>query len=456
MGLFDDMKARGLWDSYQSYVVGLEPILEATAARGMPVNPDAHKALAAKLDAEIERLLALLQMVPDEVKPLVKCKRKPSYRKPFKPSAQGLIRYMKFRGHTVPTNWKTKKETTQKDDLARLYKQTKDGLYLLVQEYRDAKGMRSNHVKNWAPGPDGRVHPIFYHTATGQLEARRPNTMNAPNHVANNPWAQDFRGIVQAEAGCELLSFDYKGFHALYLAHLSGDTQFQRLVRMDVHSYLTAHFLRLREADSALGWPDDKLRDYLAAIKKTHRATRDAKVKHALLGYNNGMGYRQLFFQYRDFFDNQNEAKRLLGLMDSLFPKAAQFRRDTQELAHEQGYLISQFGCIRYFWEVKRWQGGEWSHGDDAEAAISFPQQNHAHCHLKDAIHQLNHSETLAKAGFCTPIHDDLTFNCPIELIPETIQTVKGIMEAPNPVTKLSVGVEVKRGLKWNEMKVVE
>lgn len=473
MSLFTDLRNRGLWDSYNKYVVSMEPLLDATSKRGMPVSSARWAELDAHFTVEQARAHNEMQLlVPDAVrdhdyltrapKPGTKveqeCPAKPTddgrwvRTWPFIPSNTSLIRYMKYRGHPVPKHFKTKKDTTNEDELRRLARTTGDKLYATVLSYRDIQTVRSNHLANWKPCPDGRVHPTFYHTATGQLEARRPNTMNAPHHKDSGKL---FRSVVQAEPGHTLLSFDYRGFHALYLAHLSGDASFERLVRLDVHSYLTGHFLQLPQMDEALGWSDADLRELLAQIKAKHRHTRDSQVKHALLGYNNGMGYRKLFFQYRDFFDNQNQARRILDLMDSLFPRAAAYRRNTQEQAHDQGYLMSQFGCIRYFWEVKRWCGGDWSHGDDAEAAISFPQQNHAHCHLKDVMLRLDAAGLLDAYEFCTPIHDDLTFHCPDALVDDAIRIVRAEMEAPSLVTGLSVGVEVKRGQRWSEMEVV-
>jgi DNA polymerase I len=473
VGLFNDLKDRGLWDSYCAYVVRMEPLLARTSDRGLPVSADRHKELSGQLEQEMLSLYLQMQTtVPLEVKKSKLLLKEPKRGTkvdrettlmavtdgwlrvwPFKPSNQQLVRYMRYKGHAVPQHFKTKQGTTNEDELRRLAKRTGDPLYDLVLRYRDAGTVRNNHLHNWRPGPDGRVHPVFYHTATGQLEARRPNTMNAPHHKESG---QRFRSVVVAEPGHMLLSFDYRGFHALYLAHLARDRDFERLVRLDVHSYLTAHFLRLPCYENALSWPDDQLRDWLGGIKKEHHHTRNSKVKHALLGYNNGMGYRKLFATYRDFFDREREAKRFLELLDALFPTAAKYRRDTQERAHEQGFLISQFGCIRYFWEVKRYAGNnEWKHGDDAEAAISFPAQNHAHCHLKDVMLRLDAEGWLDRAGFVTPIHDDLTFHCPDSLLDEAVPYIRGVMEEANSITKLSVGVEVKRGQSWNAMTVV-
>lgn len=454
MGLFADMAARGLSGGYSRYVVAIERVLAAASRRGMPVSPAAHAQVSADFEAECAAHLALIQrLVPDEAKQLTKWKRKPNVRLPFKPSNQALIRYMKFKGHSVPKHFKTGKDTTGEDELRRLAKATGDPLYSAVIDYRDAKTMRSNHLKNWAPQPDGRVHPIFYFTAIGQLEARRPNTMNAPHHKAN---ADRFRSIVAARPGYSLLSFDYKGFHALYLAHLAGDQTMLRVGRMDLPSFATAHLLKLPKVEEALSWDDDSLRDWLKWVKANYKHIRDAKMKHAFHGYDNGMQAYGCYMRYRDYFDSKKEVQRILDLLDSLFAAAKKYRNDQVEIAHEQGFLINQFGRIRYFWEVKKWMGGDWSHGDDAEAAISFQQQSSAHCHLQDVMLRLEQPiDWLERAGLCTPIHDDLTCECADPALDEVRSIVQAEMEAPSPITGLAVAVEVKRGPSWDKMEVL-
>lgn len=473
MGLFQDLTNRGLWRSYNAYVVSLEPVLEATTLRGLPISSERHTEVCAILDAEMSSQFAKMQTL---VPPSLGVRKTKLFEKepkrgtkvdvettliawpfgwtrvwPFKPSNQALKRYMQAVKHPVPKHWKTGKDTTNEDELRRLLKQTKDPLYQAVLDYRDASTVRTNHLHNWTPGPDGCVHPIFYHTSTGQLEARKPNTMNAPHHKPSQ--GDLFRSIVQSKPGYQLLVLDYKSFHALYLAWEAGDHVMERMARIDLVSFATAHFLKLPHADEAVSWPDDQLRDWLRWVKKTYQHIRDAKMKHAFHGYDNGMRAHGCYMRYRDYFDSRREVERLLSMLDSLFSVAHAFRAQCVEQAHEQGYLMSRFGCVRYFWEVKKKQGSEWSHGDDAEAAASFIQQNCAHCHLKDVMLRLDASGWLAKTGLSTPIHDDLTFGwCRDSDIDEAAVAIRAEMEAPSPITGLAVKVEAKRGLKWNEL----
>lgn len=464
MGLLQDIDAMGLTRGYQRYVLVLEPVLAAMSERGIPVAASEHTRVMDTLKQQVLDLKEQMQaLVPLGLRKWKQYKTKPPKLLPWTPSAgpKGqLIPYIRSQGHTVPRAFKSDDETTAELELQRLYKQTKDPMYKLVIEYRELLGLRNNHCKNWTPGSDGRVHPTFYYeTGTGQLGARRPNSMNAPRHKANQ--GDIFRSMIVAKEGHSLVEIDYKSFHVQTLAFEAQDSDLLRLAKLDIHSFLTAHFLRLPGADSLGVLDQEELRQRLARIKAEHKAVRDAKVKHALLGYNNGMGYRKCYYQYMEFFDGQNEAKRIFELLDSLFPRAKAYRQRVCDLAHSQGYLISRFGCIRWFWEVYKWgAGGKWTFGEDHEAALSFFTQNDGHCHLKDAMLRLDVKGLAHAAGMINPIHDALMFECRDEFLPMAIPEIVEEMERPSDVLidpvvapgGLVVEVEAKVGKSWNRM----
>lgn len=467
MGLLQDIDNMGLSAGYRKFVLELEPVLVAMSKRGIPVSPEQHAQVTATLTQQVADLEAAMQtLVPDGAKKMTKWKKKQNVFLTWKPSGGpngGLIRYMKFRQHPVPKAFKTDKETTGELELRRLAKSTKDPLYEKVIEYRELKGLLTNHVKNWTPGPDGRVHPVFYYeTGTGQLGARRPNSMNAPKHKANQ--GDIFRSMIVAREGHTLVELDYKAFHVQTLAFEAQDPDLLKLGKLDIHSFLTAHFLRLPGAEALSELPTEDVRERLASIKKQHKAVRDAKVKHALLGYNNGMGYRKCYYQYMEFFDGQNESKRIFELLDSLFPRAKEYRQRVCDLAHSQGYLISRFGCVRWFWEVYKWSAGKWAYGEDHEAALSYFTQNDAHCHLKEAMLKLRASGADIRFGLINPIHDALMFECKDELLHECVHGVATEMERPSvvlvdPVVApggLSVEVGVSVGKSWNRMQEID
>src|SRR5262249_52496795 len=145
------------------------------------------------------------------------------------PSNQALVKYMKHQGHEVPKDFKTDKDTTNKTELARLFKSTNDQMYDRVLKYRKAQTVLKNHMKNWRPSDDGRVHSTFYFDpATGQVSSRRPNVQNAPKR--DDPefggYAKVFRSMVRAKEGHVILEFDFKSFPAQTLAFEAEDADY--------------------------------------------------------------------------------------------------------------------------------------------------------------------------------------------------------------------------------------
>lgn len=503
VGLLQDLADRGVISGYNQYVLGLEPLLEGMGAKGMPVNPQRHAEVTAELLTRADGAEGAMQaFIPDDVrahspkcgykKPPKDVETNPIYTKRWfassypvvgidpkiplgqqeerwvklthwSPSHAGLIRYMKYRGHAVPTDYKTGKPTTEEAEIVRLMTKTGDPLYAAVVTQRQIGTILNNHMKNWTPGADGRVHPTFYYdTGTGQLAARRPNTMNAPKHGqdAKKELADMFRSMVIAEEGNTLVELDYKSFHAQTLAFEAQDADYLRLAKLDIHSYLTAHLIRHPDRDRLLGFDDAELGERLTAIKKEHRFIRDFKAKRAILGYGFGMGYRKLYNLYREAFDGQNDAKRTIDMLNGLFPRANAWRDEVRQKAHDQGYLISRFGCIRWFWEVFRWQGGEWKPGgDDSESAIAFLPANDAFCHIKNAMLEL--APTWGQYQI-NQIHDSLMYEVPLELADTLVREVAEVMERPSPVLVggicpggLSVEVGVSVGKSWDQMKEI-
>lgn len=750
--LFADLEARGLNGGYDQFVMQLEPVLQDMSKRGMPVSRAAFDEAKAKLEqAQSEAWAAIQALVPDDVRA---CNPKQGYKKEPKgavlgektehggepavwgkrwfqygpptlpdiareerwvkllewaPSHDGLVRYMQYRKHEVPRDWKTGKAITTEQEIERLARKTGDFLYAAVKSYKNVQTLLSNHMKNWEPGPDERVHPTFmYDTGTGQLSSRRPNAQNAPKHGEGDKkdLANMFRGMIQAKPGhvliecvspftrilmkdltwkvagelkegdelwgfdehvangrtdrrrvkscqvtnisrlrkpcmelytdkgmvtCSLdhswlrryagkqrwvhagalrtgdrlahfvlpwckdtsweagwlagildgegytnrsLGFgqnegivtesaiplfrqkgfnfepygrrrckqfnlrneeafawmrcigvlrpkrllakaisniegmaywgkssscanvlnvrlvgeqevvaiettshtfcaeglvshncDYKSFHAQTLAFEAQDAEYLRLAKLDIHSYLTAHLVRHPDRDRLLTLPDEDLREALGRIKKQHQFVRDYKAKRAILGYGFGMGWRKLYMMNREAFDTQADAKRTLDTLDGIFPKACAWRSEIRLKAHEQGYLLSRFGCVRWFWEVMKWNGSGWEPGgDDSESAVAFLPANDAFCHIKKAMLNLNRAGLLAQFGLINQIHDALMFECPLELGEECIKNVKMVMEARSDVlvdpivapNGLSVEVGVSRGLSWDKMSEVK
>ena len=179
------------------------------------------------------------------------------------------------------------------------------------------------------------------------------------------------------------------------------------------------------------------------------------------LGYGFGMGWRKLYMLNQESFDSQSEAKRVMDTLNGLFPRACKWRDEVRMKAHEQGFLMSRAGCIRWFWEVFKWDGSKLvPGGDDSESAVAFLPANDAFCHIKDAMLRLEQGGHLERFGLINQIHDDLMFLCPDESVDEAIATVTVEMERPSatlidPVVApegLVVEVGIAKGKRWDLM----
>jgi hypothetical protein len=520
VGLFNDLRSRGVYTGYEKYVMQLEPILEKMSRRGLPVSNENYDRVKAQLEERRAAIFDAMQtLVPEECRPFhpakgykeepdgatiggaTSVKKKKGDKKivipavwgqrdieikcppdcklshpdklyethwvkllPWTPSPKNLIAYMKHRKHPIPSNYKTGKATTDQAELGRLAKKTKDLLYSVVLEYREISTVIDNHIHNWAPARDNKVHPTFYYeTGTGQLASRRPNVQNAPKH--KKATADIFRSMVEAPDGYTILSFDYKSFHAQTLAFEAQDKDYLRLAKLDIHSFLTAYLVREADRDRLLQLPDEELSARLRDIRGRHTSIRDQQAKRAVLGYGFGMGWRKLYMLNQESFGSQSEAKRVLDTLNGLFPKACRWRDEVRMRAHEQGYLMSRAGCIRWFWEVFKWDGSKLvPGGDDSESAVAFLPANDAFCHIKDAMLRLEQRGLLEKYGLCNQIHDDLMFVCPDSLVGEAVSEIRMEMERPSdtlidPVVApagLVVEVGVSSGKRWDLMKGVK
>jgi uracil-DNA glycosylase len=496
---------------YVGQVAQVRPILAAMERRGLPVDDVVRLSLDREFDAAQQELDAELQRrVPESVLGLEPRRGKKGVyeygyvrtpkdctglvERTFQEAAVGLdgnpcriavnrwcrvipfnansgpqlLSYMDARGHKRPKSKETddegnEKDTTGKKELTRLAHRTGDDFYLKVIEYRELGKMRGTYINGFAPHADGRVHTTFtFDTGIGQLSSRNPNIQNFPKH---GRLAKAVRHMIAAKEGYVLTEWDYKSCHVLTLGFLAEDANYIRCARIDMHSIVTGHKLGLWHAIELLrDYDDATIRAKCKWLKSNPewKHIRDARMKHAILGIGNGLKARGLYEKHMEDFSGVKEAQQFLDVVYELFPRVFEWHDIVQKRAHEQQFQRTQYGHMRRFYEVFRWdyKKAAYSHGDQAEEAISYHLSNIAFGYIREHIKALARRGLDEKYGLCNNVHDSLVFHFPTEMLDAHVREVYPVLIEPSAVLRhptiapdgLWIDAECNAGPDWSNM----
>lgn len=519
------LRAEGIYDSpydaqgdcvggYVGQVQQVRPILEKMERRGLPVDDAMRLKLDGEFDLAQQELDAELQSrVPPEVLGLEPRRGKKgnySYgyirdpkdttglsQRTFTEAAIGedgnpatvtvvrwcrvvpfnansgdqLLRYMDAKGHKRPKSRETneegeEKDTTGKKELVRLANRTGDNFYLKVIEYRELTKMRGTYIEGFKPHADGRVHTTFtFDTGIGQLSSRNPNIQNFPKH---GRLAKATRRMIAAEPDHVLTEWDYKSCHVLTLGFLAEDANYIRCARIDMHSIVTGHKLGLWDARELLAAHDDA---YIRARCKWLKSNpewkhiRDAQMKHAILGIGNGLKARGLYEKHMENFSGVKDAQSFLDVAESLFPRVFEWHGIVQKRAHENQCQRTEYGHQRRFYEVYRWdyKKAAYSHGDQAEEAISYHLSNIAFGYIREHLKLLERAGLNEKYGLVNNVHDSLVFHFPLSLLADHVREVYPLLIRPSAVLRhptiapagLWIDAECNAGPNWASMEEI-
>jgi uracil-DNA glycosylase family 4 len=375
-------------------------------------------------------------------------------------SSQQLLTYMTVRRHKIPQD-KSGKKTTGKKELERLSAKYKDDFYVKVVECREIRKMRGTYIDGFRPHADGRVHTTFtFATSTNQLSSRNPNVTNAPKH---GRLAKPIRAMFRDRGGKLLVEWDKKSYHVMTTGWCARDKQYMRLAAIDMHSFVTWHFLRLPKADELFTLPDDELKERLKWLKSDEKRKhiRDFQVKRATLGVGYGMGVNKLYDMNREYFDSLAQAKALRGVIEALFPKVFKWQAQIKEQAHRQGYLMDQFGAVRWFYEVQVPDGnGGMRAGEQAEEAVAFLPASLAFGDMRELMKEVARRGLDEKWEQVNTVHDSLLYLVAPEKLEEHCREMYPVLTAPSKVLVdpdlapggLVVDVEANAGPDWSQM----
>lgn len=401
----------------------------------------------------------------------------------FKPSKEQLVRYIKWRKRTLESsNSKVdkdlskkyyipqmfvkkgagrKQETTGKAELKQLIDKTQDKVLDKVLEFRSVSKMLNNDIPNWEPREDEKVHPTFYYVPpTGQLNCRNPNAQNCSKH---SDVGQLFRGIVEAPKGFTYVEFDYRAFHVVMLGREAESKNYIKFAKLDPHSIFTSWIcgdegLRIDIEHEA----DESIKAKVKEIKKRFKDIRSRRAKVVVLGNQNGLGPRKLYWDNRKYLDSEAQAREYQSILNEPYPEIQRWRDRIVKEASDTNKLVTEFGRVRWFYDVtqntydKKSQSWVMRRGNEYNDAIAHRIHANAFGMITEKILECEQVGINAEYNFVDTIHDSIIFMPREEEVKELVRRVHRIMTQPclrlaNSACPegLKVDVEVSVGRNW-------
>lgn len=304
------------------------------------------------------------------------------WKEPFNPdSPKQVLEYILWKKHQPGKHKKTKLDTTDRETLERLERQTKDGFYRSLLDYRAVNKVKGTYVEGTERRLDinDRLHPEpTFVPSTMRLSYRNPNITNVvsdrggpaglaagfrkcvvadivrPAWVTNEQiqrWRERWNLTGELSFECKLLECDFSAIEAVLTGYFAGDPEYMRLAKLGVHAALASHVLG-RPYDPA--WPDEQIFAYFKEIKTQHDNiyTPSKKFIH---GKAYGLTRHGMMRQLPHLFPTEASAKRYEVIFEKMAPKIPAWQKTTQMIAARQHYLGGDSHPFKYkhwFWSV--------------------------------------------------------------------------------------------------------
>lgn len=464
------LRQQGLERLYRLVQVPLAKICAMMGATGIKVDPNRIKKARAQFEAELSELEALL---PEELKPYeraIRVRQKApegtlgKSGKPVKfihiPSVERCVpwdspkqveRYL-YETLKLPIQRhpKTKRITTDKNAIDRLYKQcvtVNHPSMVSVDAIRKVRALGEligtflqdeNENKQVAVG---RIHSNFlvHGTSTGRLASSGPNLQNIPTkaryiYVPSHPdWC--------------FIEADFSSLENRLAAWYAGDTE--RLARLSDPSFNEHRAL----ASKVYGIPESQI------DKKSHEYHMGKIANH---GADGAMGPRKLAITHGI---PEKLARDLILKWRESNPQSAKWQEETGNNAVKAGVLTNAFSRKRWFW----------SHSAYTEGIRFLPQSTGADICYRSMIGLFYErikwpieravevvpvvAPIPLPARLVLQVHDSILVECPYALVGDVVSCMQKVMAQPWPeLAGYSIPAEVKvgePGASWAELKAV-
>jgi DNA polymerase-1 len=230
-----ELDRRGLRHLYATIELPLAPVLGRMERAGVRIDLAAMKALAGRMEAEIQRLTAEIHALAGHAFNI------------NSPQQLGKVLFDEL-GLPAPGRAKGKAPSTAADVLEALAPHHE--IVSKVLDYRQLaklKGTYADALPALIDPATGRLHTTFNQTgaATGRLSSSNPNLQNIP---IRTELGREIRAAFVPREGWKLVVADYSQIELRLLAHFSGD-------RLLVEAFRNGEDIHTRTAAEVFGVP---------------------------------------------------------------------------------------------------------------------------------------------------------------------------------------------------------
>jgi len=413
----DKISKQGMDDLFFNIEIPLSRVLADMEKTGVMIDKKSLKELNKEVDLNINN-------ISKEIFKIAK--------QEFNLNSPKQLRKVLFEELGLPPQKKTKTGySTDEEVLNKLSREFPVAKLLL--EYRQFSKLKSTYLIPFirqADNPSSKIHASFNQTATqtGRLSSSSPNLQNIP---IREDFAQRIRKVfISSFEGGYILSSDYSQIELRVLAHFSGEDALLDAFRNDKD-------IHLHTASILFGIDPQK-------ISKKERNI----AKRVNFGIIYGMSSYGLA---RELNITENEARSFINDYFSRYPKVKKFIDSIIEEAHDNGYVKTITGRIRYLPDIN-------SQNRDLKEfsfrqAINTPIQGTAADIIKIAMVNIyrKFEEEGISSKLILQVHDELVFDVNKKELKKVVDIVKDNMEnSINLVVPLVANLKI--GKNWLEL----
>ncbi|MFZ4454279.1 DNA polymerase [Salibacterium aidingense] len=278
--------------------------------------------------------------------------------------------------------------------------------------HRKVAKLRSSFTKNLPKEikRDGRIHPSHnsYGAVTGRFTCKSPNTQQMPS---GRP---EIRNLFLSGEDRILIGIDYSQIELRVLAELANDPVLIDAFNngKDIHSTTASQisgidYERIESYKDVDGSPEQKQRK---------------NAKPVNFGITYGLTKYGLANQLNI---TEKEAQKIINSYFENYPSIKRYMDTQKRNARRNGFVTDMFGRKRRLRDQYK-RGFEY--GADRQAG-NFPIQSSAGGILKKAIVDLRPILPELDVNISLQIHDELLFDCPADIKPESVRKIIDVME---------------------------